>query len=432
MLLALALMTQIPPLPPLPSKNQLEWHKLEYHAFVHFGPNTFTDKEWGEGKEDPNLFNPTALDCRQWVRTFKEAGMKQVIITAKHHDGFCLWPTKYSKHTVAQSRWRDGKGDVLQELRKACNEYGMKMGVYLSPWDRNHPLYGTPEYNQVFADMLKEVLTKYGPIYEVWFDGANGEGPNGKKQVYDWPLFNDTVAKYAPKAVIFSDGGPGVRWVGNEDGVASETNWSMLQRDRFYPGAPFASELGEGHENGTHWVPAECDVSIRPGWFYHAEQDTKVKTPAQLFDLYLKSVGRNGSLLLNVPPDRRGLIHEADVAALMGFKKLRDGAFRKNLLKGPRSLADGKLSTYVSLDSPLEVECSSGGRWISLSEPVQLGQRVKAFVVEGLQDGRWVEVAKGTTIGVKRILPLGEPATQIRVTVSSTRWPAALAELAVY
>ncbi len=384
-----------------PSPRQLEWHKLEYYAFVHFGPNTFTEKEWGHGTEDPKVFNPTQMDARQWVRTFKEAGMKQVIITAKHHDGFCLWPSKYSTHTVAQSKWRDGKGDVLADLRKACDEYGLKMGVYLSPWDRNHPKYGTPEYNQVFADTLKEVLTKYGPIYEVWFDGANGEGPNGKKQVYDWDLFNSTVRKYAPDAVIFSDAGPDIRWVGNEQGWAPEESWATVKSGRYVPGTPLYKELGKGDPNGDAWVPAECDVSIRPGWFYHASQDDKVKTPEQLMDLYERSVGHGASFLLNVPPDKRGLIHENDVKSLMGFKKLRDetyGAVQKHemgRLGAPTSPAQ---SMQVLLPQPQLIDR------IVLREGIKEGQRVKQFEIEIEDiDGVSTTVA-GTTIGAQRFV----------------------------
>jgi alpha-L-fucosidase len=380
----------------VPSKRQLDWHKLEYYAFVHFGPNTFTDKEWGEGKEDPNVFNPTQLDARQWVRIFKEAGMKQVIITAKHHDGFCLWPSAYSKHTVAQSSWKGGKGDVLAELRKACNEYGMKMGVYLSPWDRNHPKYGTPEYNQVFADMLKEVLTKYGPIYEVWFDGANGEGPNGKKQVYDWDLFNSTVRKYAPDAVIFGDGGPDVRWVGNEQGWAPEECWATIQSKRYVPGTPLHNELGKGNPDGDQWTPAECDVSIRPGWFYHASQDDKVKTPEQLMDLYERSVGHNASLLLNVPPDRRGLIHENDVKALMGFKKLRETVY------GSRRDVTFPVNEPYNAVTLQVIEPTLIDR-VVLSERISTGQRVKKFEVRVTDDKGQVTTYPGSTIGSKRI-----------------------------
>ncbi|HJP82516.1 MAG TPA: alpha-L-fucosidase [Fimbriimonadaceae bacterium] len=429
-LAALAMMPAQTPRIPVPSARQLEWQKLEYYAFVHFGPNTFTDKEWGEGKEDPNLFNPTQLDCRQWVRTFKEAGMKQVIITAKHHDGFCLWPSQYSTHTVAQSKWRDGKGDVLAELRRACNEYGMKMGVYLSPWDRNHPKYGTSEYNHVFANMLKEVLTKYGPIYEVWFDGANGEGPNGKKQVYDWPLFISTVRKYAPDAVIFSDNGPDIRWVGNESGIAGETNWSTIDRSspKSAIGAADTKYLNTGDPDGKDWVPAECDVSIRPGWFYHADQDNRVKTPEQLLDLWEKSVGRNGSLLLNVPPDRRGLIHENDVKSLMAFKKLRDESYRNNVLKDARAAVSTERGDYpeASLSAFLRSSDFSFNpasvqirlpksqlvdRFI-LAEDLSKGQSVVYFKILAKLNGEMKEIASGTTVGAHCIVPFNPVTAQ--------------------
>ncbi len=454
--------TELKPIQPVPSPRQLAWHKLEYYAFVHFGPNTFTDQEWGHGTEKPEVFNPTNLDCRQWVRTFKEAGMKQVIITAKHHDGFCLWPSAYSTHTVAQSKWRDGKGDVLMELRKACNEYGLKMGVYLSPWDRNHPKYGTPEYNQVFADMLKEVLTKYGPIYEVWFDGANGEGPNGKKQVYDWKLFNETVRKYAPEAVIFSDGGPDIRWVGNESGYAPETCWAMIQSGKFLPGVADQKILGTGLQNGDQWVPAECDVSIRPGWFYHASQDGQVKTAAQLMDLYERSVGHNASFLLNVPPDRRGLIHENDIRALMEFKKLRDETYSKNLAKGARAyrviqsdvrnkaadaandqatkVTDGKPETFfVEPDEKawtyLQVGLPKDAVFdrVVISEPIQFGQRVKKFKLIASTDRKHETLYEGTTIGAKRIIRV--PATKAEwliLEVTDSRGKVAISEIAVY
>ncbi|MFH1943331.1 MAG: alpha-L-fucosidase, partial [bacterium] len=264
------LSTTSPPHPygPIPSPCQLTWHELEYCAFIHFNMNTFTDREWGDGTEDPEQFKPTELDCRQWARVCKEAGMKGIILTAKHHDGFCLWPSKFTEHTVKNSPWREGKGDVLRELSEACREFGLKFGVYLSPWDRREPSYGdSPRYNQHFKNQLTEVLTQYGDIFEVWFDGACGEGPNGKRQVYDWPGFIDVVRKHQPGAVIFSDGGPDVRWVGNENGFANPTNWSLLRRDEVYPGYPDYHELTSGHADGTHWVPAECDVSIRPSWY---------------------------------------------------------------------------------------------------------------------------------------------------------------------
>ena len=264
---------------PWPTRQQLAWSGLEYYLFMHFGPNTFTDLEWGKGTEQEEVFNPTSLDCRQWCRIAKAAGAKGIIITAKHHDGFCLWPSKYSTHTVRESKWRNGKGDVLKELSAACREYGLLFGVYLSPWDRNHPKYGTPEYNQVFVNMMKEIIANYGPLFEFWWDGANGEGPNGKKQGYDWRLFQHTMRTQAPNTVIFSDIGPDIRWVGNENGIAGDPNWDLLDTAGFMRGlgAPPNDTLNHGNMYGKNWIPAECDVSIRPGWFYHAQEDAKVK-----------------------------------------------------------------------------------------------------------------------------------------------------------
>lgn len=443
------------PLLPTPSARQLAWHEMEYYAFVHFGPNTFTDKEWGEGREDPKIFNPNALDCRQWARAFKAAGMKGVIITAKHHDGFCLWPSKLSTHTVAQSSWRDGKGDVLRELADACRAEGLKMGAYLSPWDRNHPTYGTPEYNKVFAGMLEEVLTQYGPIFEVWFDGANGEGPNGKKQVYDWDLFVDTVRKHQPNAVIFSDAGPDIRWVGNEAGHADPTNWAMINRSRYVPGTPLYKELTQGDVEGTDWVPAECDVSIRPGWFYHASEDSKVKSVDQLMEIWHKSVGQNGSLLLNVPPDRRGLIHENDVARLLEFRKERERIFAKDLAHRKPITAtltrgrgfeasrvtDGDDDTYwaapdhkhaavleVDLGKAVDVER------VLLQEFIPRGQRVRVFTVEAEAGaGEWKMVAVGTTIGRKRILSFPAVNTRkLRINIVQSRACPTISRISVY
>ena len=288
--------------------------------FCHFGPNTFTGKEWGDGTETEDMFNPSDLDCRQWAATAKAAGFKGIIITAKHHDGFCLWPSPVSSHTVAQSTWRNGQGDVLRELSEACKEYGIKFGVYISPWDRNDPHYGTDAYNDVYVKTLESVLGgAYGPVFEQWLDGANGEGPNGKKQQYDWPLFHGTILRLQPQAVIFSDVGPGCRWVGNEKGRAGRTNWGKLDIEGFTPGhgAPPVDTLNQGNRYGSHWVPAETDVSIRPGWFWKASETPQVKTVQQLLKIYYESVGRNSLLLLNVPPDERGHIDPVDSTRLM-------------------------------------------------------------------------------------------------------------------
>eukprot|EP01136_Pigoraptor_vietnamica_P045540 Opistho-1_new@23615 len=335
-LLSSVLLAQpVTPVYPIPTKEQLAWHEKEFYLFIHFGPNTFTDKEWGEGNEDPAVFNPTALDCEQWTRIAKQAGAKGIILTAKHHDGFCLWPSKQSTHTVRESKWLNGKGDVVKALSDACKKSGLEMGVYISPWDRNHPQYGTPAYNDIYIASMKELLTQYGQFFELWWDGANGEGPNGKKQVYDFKRFEDSAFKWQKQLVIFSDIGPGARWCGNENGTINNTNWNLLDTAGFKRGhgGPPTDTLNRGNVNGKHWIPAEADVSIRPGWFYHAKEDNKVKSPETLFTLYLQSVGNGGNFLLNVPPDRTGRIHPADSAALVGFGKLRTAAFSKDLLQ---------------------------------------------------------------------------------------------------
>lgn len=409
----------------VPSKMQLAWHETEFYLFVHFGPNTFTDKEWGHGDEPESVFNPTNLDCRQWCRIAKQAGAKGIIITAKHHDGFCLWPSNYSKHTVRESKWKEGKGDVLRELSTACRESGLRFGVYISPWDRNHPDYGTPKYNDVFVNMMKEIFLNYGPVWELWWDGANGEGPNGKKQEYDWRRFENTVRQYAPRTVAFSDIGPDIRWVGNENGIAGDPNWNFLDTAGYKRGlgAPSTDTLNHGNYNGKHWLPAECDVSIRPGWFYHRQENDKVKKPKKLFELYLKSVGRGANLLLNVPPDNRGLIHEEDSAALVGFKKLRDESFENNLLKeadtyyefSQRDLKNRPLllrgfdttaayyginlqNFIVQLKGPQKINC------IVLREAIHLGQTIRRFSVVLYNGAKAIGEVQGTSVGRKRIL----------------------------
>ncbi|MCX5683709.1 MAG: alpha-L-fucosidase, partial [Planctomycetota bacterium] len=320
---------------PTPSERQLAWQERETIAFAHFGVNTFTNKEWGDGKEDPKIFNPTEFDARQWTKALKAGGIKMLILTAKHHDGFCLWPSAYTDHSVKSSTWRDGKGDVVKEVSEACKAEGLKFGVYLSPWDRHDPKYGdSPKYNQHFINQLYELLENYGEVSEVWFDGACGEGPNGKRQEYDFPSFIAVVRKCAPGAVIFSDAGPDVRWVGNEKGFAGETCWSTIDRDKVKIGKADGKYLNKGDPNATNWVPPECDVSVRPGWFYHPAEDEKVKSLEQLLDIYYGSVGRNGVLLLNIPPDTRGLIHENDAARLKEFRAVLDATFKTNLARG--------------------------------------------------------------------------------------------------
>lgn len=439
---------------PVPTSYQVQWQDLEYYMFIHFGPNTFTNKEWGTGTENPEVFNPVDLDCRQWARTAKLAGMKGIIITAKHHDGFCLWPSKYSTHTVAQSKWRDGKGDVLKELSDACKEYGLKFGVYLSPWDRNHPDYGTPAYNEVFVNMLKEIYTSYGPVFEQWFDGANGEGPNGKKQIYDWHLFNTTVRKLQPDCIIFSDVGPDARWVGNENGIAGKTNWSKLNVKGFEPGlkAPSQEVLNTGEANGAQWVPAECDVSIRPGWFYSPSTNDQVKSIADLTKIYYASVGRNANLLLNVPPDRRGLVAPEDSIRLMEFRKKIDENFADNLavrarvmtsgdeLKAGHALVDGSKKTWWSADKDtqkasitLELPTKASFNTVVLQEYIPSGQHISAFNIEVWDENSFREVASGSTIGNKRILEFPRQLSdKIRVNILDSQAAPVLAEIQLY
>jgi alpha-L-fucosidase len=440
------------PCGPIPSKSQLEWHRMEYYMFIHFGPNTFTNKEWGHGDEDPRIFQPSNLDCRQWARTAKAAGMKGIIITAKHHDGFCLWPSQYSKHTVRESLWRSGQGDVLKELSAACKAEGLRFGVYLSPWDRNHPDYGTDHYNGTFMKMLSEVLGNYGEVFEQWFDGANGEGPNGKKQVYNWNQFDSTVYHWQPQAIIFSDGGPGCRWVGNENGEAGETNWCLLNASEVYPGYPEAKRLTPGDENGHDWVPAECDVSIRPGWFYSPETDDKIKSVKQLMDIYYNSVGRGANLLLNVPVDRRGLISSADSVRLMEFRAERQMTFQDNLCRFARAAGQSRKgysvgniidddestgwATSESLKTPEVIIKFKGPvkfNCVVLSELIALGQRVKSFTIE-VGDGKsFKEIARQTTIGHKRIVrfaPVEE--SQIRIRILESKSVPVLSEVQIY
>ena len=411
---------------PKPTPQQLAWHEMEFYLFMHFGPNTFTNLEWGHGTEKEEIFNPTGLDCEQWCRIAKASGATGIIITAKHHDGFCLWPSKYSTHTVRESKWKNGKGDVLKELSAACKKYGLRFGVYISPWDRNHPDYGTEKYNDVFVNMMKELFTNYGPIWELWWDGANGEGPNGKKQVYDWKRFEKTVRELSPNTVVFSDIGPDIRWCGNESGIAGTTNWNTLDTAGFTrgAGAPSQDTLNTGNAHGKAWIPAECDVSIRPGWFWHENENSKVKPPEELFSLYLKSVGRGANLLLNVPPDRRGLIHENDSAALLGFRRLLEKSFASNISRkgtgyfnphnGARQVSglnDGNprtLETIVAPDrSSMGIEFADSQRinCVVLKEYLEKGQHTRSFrLLLMTKKHELLREIKGTSIGSKRIL----------------------------
>ena len=427
----------------VPTPQQLAWQQMEFTCFLHFGINTFTGREWGDGKEDPAIFNPTELDCEQWVRALKEGGFKMAIITAKHHDGFCLWPTRTTKHSVASSPWKNGKGDVVQELRKACDKYGLKFGVYLSPWDRNAECYGQGEaYNKFFIEQLTELLTNYGEVHEVWFDGANGEGPNGKKQEYDWDAILKTIRRLQPKAVT-AIMGDDVRWVGNEGGLGRTTEWSATAlMPNSYPGSDevykrlginaMSKDLGSrelvSKASDLFWYPSEVDVSIRPGWFYHPEEDDKVKTVDQLTDLYYRSVGHNATLLLNFPVDRNGLIHPTDSLNAVSFHQRVQKELADNLLSSAkvsasderggqfkvRGVTDGKYDTYwatndgvTTADLTFTFSQPTKMNRVMIQEYIPLGQRVKSFVVEYKKGDQWLSVKcneETTTVGYKRLL----------------------------
>lgn len=428
----------------VPSDRQLAWQQLELTAFLHFGINTFTGREWGDGKEDPGLFDPTALDAAQWVKTLKDAGFKMVILTAKHHDGFCLWPTKTTKHSVASSPWREGGGDVVKELRDACDKYDMKFGVYLSPWDRNAACYGdSPAYNRFFIEQLTELLTNYGEVHEVWFDGANGEGPNGKKQEYDWDAFYSTINRLQPKAVM-AVMGDDVRWVGNEKGIGRETEWSATalvpgiyersgEQNKKLGIFPKAKDLGGRNiiakADELFWYPSEVDVSIRPGWFYHASQDNEVKSLAKLTDIYFESVGYNSVLLLNIPPDKRGLIHENDAQRLKDLAAYLQRSFADNrIVKGGKTWNTGQSPTKefsLKKDSDINV--------LMIREDITKGQRIEAFRVDAYANGMWKEVAHGTTVGYKRLLRFPVlRAEKVRLSITGSRGMAHVTHVAAY
>ncbi|MBF6629327.1 MAG: alpha-L-fucosidase [Proteiniphilum sp.] len=417
----------------VPTQRQYEWQQLELTAFIHFGINTFTGREWGDGSEDPALFHPTDFNAEQWVTSLQEAGFRMLILTAKHHDGFCLWPTQTTTHSVAASAWRNGQGDIVREVKEACDKYNMKFGVYLSPWDRNAGSYGdSPKYNRMFVNQLSELLTNYGEVHEVWFDGANGEGPNGKVQEYDWARFYHVIDSLQPNAVkaIMGDD---VRWVGNEHGLGRETEWSVtpLQPDinetitienKRLNISPLSSDLGSREmiiESKTvYWYPSEVDVSIRPGWFYHPEEDEQVKTVRELVDIYYQSVGMNSVLLLNVPPDRRGRLHEVDVERLRQF-----GAYISNTFKNNK-LTDGTILWKARSGASKEYNMIPGEtiNTIMLQEDIRKGQRVEAFKVEGFVNDEWVFLTEGTTIGYKRLLKFAETTpSKVRITVLETR-----------
>jgi len=452
------------PYGPVPSENQMRWQEMEYYAFVHFSLNTYTNQPWGYGNEDVNLFNPTELDCRQWARICKQAGMKGIIITAKHHCGFCLWPSEYTEYSVKNSPWKDGKGDVVRELANACREYDLKLGIYLSPWDRNHADYGKPAYITYFRNQLRELLTNYGEIFEVWYDGANGGsgyygGADENRTIdrttfYDWKNTYQLVRELQPNIVIWNDGGDraDLRWVGTEAGFVGETNWSLLNAAGDVP----FNMLHYGVENGDSWVPAEVNTSIRPEWFYHPDEDAKVKTLPQLMDTYYHSIGRNGTLLLNFPIMPNGLIHPNDEKAALEFSKAVNEAFAVNLVEKAQVEASnvrgnaGKFAASKTIDNnqitywATDDGVTKASLTIDFGKPIlfnrflvqeyiRLGQRVKAFTVEALVDGKWKELAGATTIGYKRILcfPTVE-AMQVRFTIADSKSCPVISNIGIY
>ena len=418
----------------VPSSKQLNWQKLEQTVFFHFGVNTFTGNEWGDGTESPDIFNPKKLNTDQWVKTVKAAGFKLVIITAKHHDGFCLWPTKTTEHSVAHSSWKNGKGDVVAELRKSCDKYGIKFGVYLSPWDRNAKCYGTEAYNDYFVAQLTELLTNYGKVDEIWFDGACGEGPNGKKQVYDFPRYYEVINKFMPDAVIAITGDD-VRWVGNEAGLGRETEWSVTPL--YNSGRPEGSTINKSlgidgmskdlgsrelvlKANSVNWWPSEVDVSIRPGWFYHSSEDSKVKNVDNLKNIYFSSVGMNSVWLLNIPPDTNGLISRNDSVVLMQFAQYKSHVFKQNMIENPLTEVWSSKAKKGSRD--FNVESGRVFDIIELAEDISKGQRVERFNVQAYINGKWEMIAEGTTVGYKRLLRINPvSAKKIRVNILSTR-----------
>ena len=449
---------------PTPSENQMRVQEMESYAFVHFSLNTYTDQSWGFGNEDVKLFNPEKSDCRQWARICKEAGMKGIIITAKHHCGFCLWPSKYTEYSVKNAPWKNGKGDMIREMADACKEYGLKLGIYLSPWDRNSKDYGKPEYITYFRNQLTELLTNYGPIFEVWFDGANGGngyygGANETRTIdrttyYDWKNTYELIHKLQPKCVIWNDGGKrgDLRWVGTEEGYVGETNWSLLNATGDVPW----NMLHYGVENGNAWVPAEVNTSIRPEWFYHPNEDSKVKTVPQLMDLYYNSIGRNGTLLLNFPIMPNGLIHPTDEKNATEFAKSVKESFAVNLVANTKAEAsnvrgnskefgadkaiDGKKDSYWATDdnvtkASLTIDFGKPtlfNRFL-VQEYIKLGQRVKTFTVEALVDGNWKEVAKATTIGYKRILRFSSVnATKVRFNITDSKCNPVISNIGIY
>ena len=455
-----------------PHERQFRFQQLEFYAFIHFTVNTFTDKEWGEGNESPEIFDPKKLDAEQWVKAVKSAGMRGLILTCKHHDGFCLWQTKTTGHSVAASPWKKGKGDVVREVSEACKKYGIKFGVYLSPWDRNCPLYGQGKaYDDFFVSQLTELLTGYGEVFSVWFDGACGEGPNGKKQYYDWDRYYSVIRELQPDACI-SVCGPDIRWCGNEAGYTRKAEWSVVPKrakdseiiaeksqqtddEAFRQKKVDArdSDLGSREvikdEEELIWYPAEVNTSIRPGWFWHESEYDKVRSLSELIHIYNNSVGGNATFLLNIPPTREGLLHENDVKRLEEIGEYLKRAFAENLLEQAEISSDSGDISAVRIDNYEEYFVADKGRntaeitakWnspvnignIVIKENILCGQRVESFTIEAEQDGSFTEVYCGTVIGYKRIVPLGCLNTKaIRIKITDSRTEPTIAFLGIY
>jgi len=402
----------------VPSEKQYNWQLTEFYAFAHFGVNTFTNREWGEGNEDPAIFNPVKFNADQWVNAVKAANMNALILTAKHHDGFCLWPSKYTEHSVKNSPYKCGGGDIVREVAEACKKGGIKFGVYLSPWDRHEPTYGSGEdYDEYYMNQLTELLTQYGEIFEIWFDGACGEGPNGKRQVYNFKAYYELCNRLQPDAVIF--GGPDVRWCGNEAGDARDAEWSVLPvKIKSYMDDDLGSR--EAIEGATEfrWFPSETDTSIRPGWFYHPEEDDHVRPLDKLMDIYYNTVGGNSSLLLNIPPNRDGLFHDNDVKRLKEIGDRIRSEFAHNYAS-----ADNK-ELKIKFETPVEVSK------IVLMEDIKVGQRVESFDIYA--DG--IKIYEGKTVGYKRIAVLKEKVKtdNISIVITQSRLDPAFSFVGVY
>jgi len=447
----------------------MEWHETGYYAFICLSTATYRDVEWGYGDADPDEFQPTKFNPRQWAEVVKAAGMRGMVITAKHHDGFCLWPSKLTDYSVASSSWRNRKGDIVGELAREAKRAGLKLGVYLSPWDRHDMRYGSKEYVDYFRGQLRELLTWYGPIFEVWQDGANGgdgyyNGLREKRVVdartyYDWATTDSLIRRLQPMACIFGDGGPDARWCGNEVGMAGEPNWATLDKDNYAPGIADINGLQHGDKGGTHWIPSEVDVSIRPGWFYHESEDDKVKTVEQLMNIYYCSIGRGANLILNAPPTKEGLIHPIDSARLVEFgqalKREFSNPLRRNMIKrieatnvrggskryGAAKVLDGKKNTYWATDdnvrkasTTIEMKKAQQLYRLRLKEPIQLGQRIEKFCIEARgTNGQWQTIENGTTIGPQRLVKLPKmEATALRVTVESSMACPLLSEIQLF